>query len=69
MAKYGKKAQDKVEKTMHEYKKKGELKSSSGALVKNKKQAIAIGLSQARKKGAKVPTKKSTSSKRSQKKR
>ena len=65
MAKYSKKAQNKVEKTMHEYK-KGQLKSGSGASVKNKKQAIAIGLSQARKEGAKVPTK---SSKRSQKKR
>jgi len=56
MAKYGKKAQDKVEKTMREYK-KGELKSGSGASVKSKKQAIAIGLSQARKEGAKVPKK------------
>jgi len=67
MAQYGKKAQNKVEKSMHEYK-KGELKSGSGASVKNKKQAIAIGLSQARKEGATVPIK-STTSKRSQKKR
>ena len=55
MAKYGKKAQEKVEKTMHEYK-RGKLKSGrSGKKVASKKQAIAIGLSQARKEGAKVP--------------
>lgn len=55
MAKYGKKAQDKVEKTMHEYK-RGKLKSGrSNKIVKSRKQAIAIGLSQARKEGAKVP--------------
>jgi hypothetical protein len=61
MAKYGKKAQDKVEKTMHE-RKKGTLKSGrSGKQVKNRKQAIAIGLSQARREGAKVPPKKSSS--------
>lgn len=54
-AKYGKKAQEKVEKTMHEYK-RGKLKSGrSGKRVKSRKQAIAIGLSQARKAGAKVP--------------
>lgn len=58
MAKYGKKAQKKVEKTMHEFK-EGELKSGkSGKKVKSRKQAIAIGLSQARKAGAKVPQKK-----------
>jgi hypothetical protein len=57
MAKYGPKAQDEVEKTMHEYK-EGELKSSSGDKVKNPKQAVAIGLSKARQKGAKVPEKK-----------
>lgn len=60
MAKYSKKAQDKVEETMHEYK-RGTLKSGKkgkGGKVKSKKQAIAIGLSQARKKGAKVPKKK-----------
>ena len=61
MAKYSKKASDKVGKAMHE-KKKGKLKSgSSGKKVKSKKQAIAIGLSKARKKGAKVPAKKSSS--------
>ena len=55
MAKYGKKAQQKVKKAMHE-KKKGTLKSGrSGKKVKSRKQAIAIGLSQARKAGGKVP--------------
>jgi hypothetical protein len=58
MAKYSKKAQEKVEKAMHE-RKRGELKSGrSGKTVKSKKQAIAIGLSEARKEGAKVPKKK-----------
>jgi len=58
MAKYSKKAGDKVEKAMHE-KKEGTLKSgTSGKKVTSKKQAIAIGLSEARKKGAKVPKKK-----------
>jgi hypothetical protein len=57
MAKYGKKASEKVEKAMHE-RKKGTLKSGSGKKVKSKKQAIAIGLSQARKAGGKVPKKK-----------
>lgn len=53
--KYGEAAQKKVEKTMHEYK-RGKLKSGrSGKTVKSRKQAIAIGLSQARKSGAKVP--------------
>ena len=62
MAKYGKKASDKVEKAMHE-RKKGTLKSGSGKKVKSKKQAIAIGLSEARKAGGKVPKKKSSSKK------
>ena len=57
MAKYGKKAQDKVEKTVHEMK-EGKLKSGSGKKVTSKKQAVAIGLSEARKAGAKVPKKK-----------
>ena len=58
MAKYSKKAQDKVEKVMHE-KKQGKLKSGrSGKKVTSRKQAIAIGLSEARKAGAKVPKKK-----------
>ena len=64
MAKYGKKASEKVEKAMHE-RKKGTLKSGrSGKKVTSKKQAIAIGLSQARKAGGKVPKKKSSSKKR-----
>ncbi|MGZ3901216.1 MAG: DUF6496 domain-containing protein [Bacteroidia bacterium] len=58
MAKYSKKAQDKVEKSMRE-RKHGTLKSGSGKKVKSRKQAIAIGLSEARKEGAKVPKKKS----------
>jgi uncharacterized protein DUF6496 len=54
--KYGKKASEKVEKAMHEMK-RGQLKSgSSGTKVRSRKQAIAIGLSQARKAGGKVPT-------------
>ena len=58
MAKYGKKASEKVKKTMHE-RKQGTLRSGrSGKKVKSKKQAIAIGLSEAREKGAKVPRKK-----------
>ena len=66
MAKYGKKASDKVEKAMHE-RKKGKLKSGSGKKVTSKKQAIAIGLSEARKAGGKVPKKKSGSKKSSKK--
>ena len=60
MAKYGKKAGDKVERAMHE-RKRGTLKSGSGRKVKSRKQAIAIGLSEARKSGAKVPKRKSSS--------
>ena len=59
MAKYGKKAQKKVKKAMHE-RKEGTLKSGSGKKVTSKKQAIAIGLSEARKEGGKVPKKKSS---------
>ncbi len=63
MAKYGNKASEKVEKAMHELK-KGRLKSgSSGKKVRSRKQAIAIGLSQARKEGGKVPRKKSSKKK------
>ncbi len=66
-SKYGKKAQDKVEKAMHE-RKHGTLKSgSSGKKVKSRKQAIAIGLSEARREGGKVPKKKSSSKKSSKK--
>lgn len=64
MARYGKKASEKVEKAMHE-RKRGKLKSGgSGKKVKSRKQAIAIGLSEARKAGAKVPRKKKSSSKK-----
>ena len=56
MAKYSEKAGEKVEKTMHEMK-DGKLKSGSGKKVTSKKQAVAIGLSEARKEGAKVPKK------------
>ena len=60
MARYGKKASSKVRKAMHE-RKKGTLKSGrSGKKVKSRKQAIAIGLSEARSKGAKVPARKSS---------
>jgi hypothetical protein len=58
MAKYGKKAQSKVERAMHE-RKRGTLKSGrSGKKVTSRKQAIAIGLSEARREGGKVPRKK-----------
>jgi len=58
MPKYSKKAQDKVERAMHEMK-EGTLKSGhSGKRVTDPKQAIAIGLSEAREAGAKVPPKK-----------
>jgi len=57
MAKYGKKAQSKVKRAMHE-RKRGTLKSGrSGKKVTSRKQAIAIGLSEARKAGGKVPRK------------
>lgn len=58
MAKYGKAAQKSVKRAMHK-RKKGTLKSGrSGKTVKSRKQAIAIGLSEAREKGAKVPRQK-----------
>lgn len=58
MARYGKKASEKVEKAMHE-RKHGTLKSGrSGKKVTSKKQAIAIGLSEARREGGKVPKQK-----------
>lgn len=57
MAKYGKKSQSSVKRAMHKMK-EGTLKSGkSNKTVKSRKQAIAIGLSEARKKGAKVPSK------------
>jgi hypothetical protein len=55
--KYSKKAQSKVGKVMREYK-EGKLKSGGKSKVKSRKQAIAIGISEARKSGAKVPKKK-----------
>ena len=68
MAKYGKKATEKVEKAMHE-RKRGTLKSGgSGRKVTSRKQAIAIGLSEARAAGGKVPRKRSSSKKSSAKK-
>jgi Family of unknown function (DUF6496) len=70
MAKYSKGAQKKVEKAMHE-KKRGTLRSGrSGKKVTSRKQAIAIGLSEARKRGAKVPKKgaKKTAAKKSSRK-
>lgn len=67
--KYGKKASEKVEKAMHE-RKRGTLRSgSSGKKVTSKKQAIAIGLSEARREGGKVPAKKKSSSKKSSSKK
>lgn len=54
---YSDKAQDKVGKVMHEFK-EGKLKSSSGKKVTDRKQAIAIGISEAREEGLKVPPKK-----------
>ena len=69
MAKYSKAAQQKVEKSMHEMH-EGKLKSGrSGKKVTNPKQAIAIGLSEAREEGAKVPKKKSASKESSAKKK
>ena len=64
MAKYGKTAQKKVKRAMHE-RKRGTLKSGKGGKrVRSRKQAIAIGLSEARKAGAKVPKKKGAAKKK-----
>ena len=69
MAKYGKKAAQKVKRAMHE-RKAGTLKSGrSGKTVKSRKQAIAIGLSEAREAGAKVPKKRSAKKKTGTKRR
>jgi hypothetical protein len=57
MAKYGKKAQEKVKEAMHEMK-QGQLKTGTGKKVTSKKQAVAIGLSEAKKEGGKIPKKK-----------
>ena len=67
MAKYGKSASKNVESAMRR-RKKGTLESGSGRKVKSRKQAIAIGLNEARRKGASVPSRKS-SRKASSKKR
>ena len=68
MARYGKKAQSKVKKAMHE-RKRGTLRSGrSGRKVTSRKQAIAIGLSEARRAGAKVPKKKAGRKKRARRK-
>jgi hypothetical protein len=65
MARYGKKASQKVKRAMHE-RKRGKLKSGrSGKKVTSRKQAIAIGLSEARRAGGKVPKKKSGGRKKS----
>jgi hypothetical protein len=67
MARYGKKAQQKVKKAMHE-RKRGKLRSGrSGKKVKSRKQAIAIGLSEARRAGGKVPSRKRRKSSRRKK--
>ena len=55
--KYSEKAQDKVGEVMHEFK-EGKLKSGSGKKVTSKKQAVAIGISEAKEKGLKVPKEK-----------
>jgi hypothetical protein len=69
MARYGRKAQQKVRKAMHE-RKRGTLKSGrSGRKVKSRKQAIAIGLAQARRAGGKVPRRKGAKRKSSRRKR
>ena len=63
MAKYSKRASEKVEIVMHEMK-EGKLKTGSGKKVTDPKQAIAIGLSEAKKEGAKVPKKEGTEKKK-----
>lgn len=57
MARYGKTAQKSVKQAMHK-RKKGTLRSGTGAKVTSRKQAVAIGLSEARRKGGKVPRQK-----------
>ena len=68
MAKYGKGVSKSVESTMRR-RKKGTLKSGSGRKVTSRKQAIAIGLSEARDKGAKVPRRRTGTKKKASKKR
>jgi hypothetical protein len=66
--KYSKSASKDVEREMHKFK-RGKLKSGSGRKVKSRKQAIAIGLSEARKKGKKVPKRKKGGRKKSSRKK
>ena len=69
MARYGKKSRQKVKRAMHE-RKRGKLRSGrSGRKVKSRKQAIAIGLSEARRAGAKVPRRKGRKRKSSRRKK
>jgi hypothetical protein len=69
MARYGKKSRQKVKRAMHE-RKRGKLRSGrSGKKVKSRKQAIAIGLSEARRAGAKVPRRKGSKRRSSRKKK
>jgi hypothetical protein len=69
MARYGKKAQQKVKRAMHE-RKRGTLRSGrSGKKVKSRKQAIAIGLAEARRAGAKVPPKRKGKKRKSSRKK
>jgi hypothetical protein len=68
MAKYGRGASKNVESTMRR-RKKGTLRSGSGQKVKSRKQAIAIGLNEARKKGAKVPARKTSRARKSARKK
>lgn len=67
MPRYGPKASEKVEEAVHKQK-RGELKSGSGRKVKSRRQAVAIGLSEARKEGAKVPPQGGSGGKKSGKK-
>ena len=69
MARYGRKSRQKVKRAMHE-RKRGTLRSGrSGKKVKSRKQAIAIGLSKARRAGAKVPRRKGGKRKSSRRKK
>ena len=63
MAKYGKKARSKVKRALHK-RKRGTLRSGSGGRVKSRKQAIAIGLSEARRAGGKAPKRRKSSRKK-----
>ncbi len=68
MARYGKKSHDTVRSAMHR-RKKGTLRSGSGRKVTSRKQAIAIGLNEAREKGEKVPSRRRSSSRTSSRKK